>query len=50
MMVNYLYDLDTIDANTGHYSQTSEATLSKELKQLAGKNLDKPERAMFAKK
>ena len=38
LMVNYLYDLNTIDQNSEHYSITHEAELSKEIKQLLESN------------
>jgi malonyl-CoA decarboxylase len=34
MMINYLYALNTIDQNSEHYSNTHEAAVSKEIKQL----------------
>lgn len=34
LMVNYLYDLGSIDQNSQHYAMTHEATLSREIKQL----------------
>ena len=37
MMVNYLYELNSIDHNSEHYSITHEATLSRDLKKVLGK-------------